>query len=40
MMKKITIQITVTDEEVERLSKEELAALIELRLEKAIRNIK
>lgn len=37
---KITIKISVTDEEIERLSKEELAELIILRLEKALRNIK
>lgn len=37
---KITIKLTVTDEEIERLSKEELANLIMLRLEKALQNIK
>lgn len=37
---KITVEITVTDEEVERLTKEELAELIMLRLEKALQNIK
>ena len=37
---KITIKLTVTDEEIERLSKEELADLIMLRLEKALQNIK
>lgn len=37
---KITIKLTVTDEEIERLSKEELAELIILRLEKALQNNK
>ena len=37
---KITIKLSVTDEEIERLSKEELANLIMLRLEKALQNIK
>lgn len=37
---KITIKLTVTNEEIERLSKEELAKLIILRLEKVLRNIK
>ena len=37
---KIIIKLSVTDEEIERLSKEELADLIMLRLEKALQNIK